>query len=262
MAHAAHRRSRPAQVDAGLGARGRGGRRFRRRRSPPRPTTRRRERGSDLPDLRVAGLLRQRRRRVPTSALPGVQQLGRRRVRRPSPPARRHGVHARRRRRGRGRQGRRRPGLPCAVPPGPGAVAGLQRRGLRPVLGHRAGPRPPADVPFRHRPRTAGRTRPRRRGHQLPHGFTARWAHGAPRSRRRWRARPLPRVEGRHRGDGRIVARVDHDPGRRDLRGPPHVGEAEAVDAAERADPPPGCTPRSCTTRSRSTTAPRPGSRP
>ncbi len=49
----------------------------------------------------------------------------------------------------------------------------------------------------------------------------------------------FPGSEGRHRRDGRLVAGVDHDPGRRDLRGPQHVRAPEAVDEAERAHPAP-----------------------
>ena len=74
---------------------------------------------------------------------------------------------------------------------------------------------------------------------QLPHGRAARRPDGDPHPGRRWRARPLPRAARRHRRDRRVVAGVDHDPGRRDLRRPQHVREAEAVAEAERADPPP-----------------------
>ena len=48
-----------------------------------------------------------------------------------------------------------RAGIPRAVPPRPGSAAPVQRRGVRPVLGGRGGPRPAAHVPLRHRPRAA-----------------------------------------------------------------------------------------------------------
>ena len=194
MAHVVDRGARSAQVDAGVGARGRGGRRLRRRGPLPRPVARRRVRRGDLPHVRAAGLLRVRRRRVPAAVVPGVQQLGDRGVRRPPVVAGGDGVDARHRRRHRRRQGRRRPGVPCAVPARAGAVADVQRRCVRPVLGRRPGPRAAVDVPLRYRPRTASGARARRCRHQLPHGRAARRTDGHPHPRRRRCARPVPRA--------------------------------------------------------------------
>ena len=140
-----------------------------------------------------------RRRRVPTPAVPRVQQLGDRGVRRPPPAAGGHGVDARHRRCHRRRQDRRRAGLPVAVPARAGAVAHVQRRRLRPVLGRRPGPRPAAHVPLRHRARAARRARSRRRGRQLPDGRAARRPDGDPHPGRRRRARPVPRAHGSSR---------------------------------------------------------------
>ena len=131
-------------------------------------------------------------------------------------------------------------GLPRAVPARTGSATAVQRSRVRPVLGGRAGPRPAAHVPFRYRPRAARRARSRRRGRQLHPRRAARRPDGDAHDGRGRRARPVPRAAARHRRDRRRVARLDHDPGRRDLRRPQRIRAAEAVAEAERADPAPG----------------------
>ena len=174
----------------------------------------------------------------------------------PRAARRRHGADARHRRRASPRrsalaeQGFRALFLPARVPARPYNDADYDR-----VLGGGRGPRAAAHVPLGHRPRAARRARPGRRGHQLPPGRAARRADGDAHAGRRRRARPLPRPAGRHRRDRRRVAGVDHDPGRRDLRATTAMyAPPEAVAEAERADPAAVPRPRSCTTRSRSTT--------
>ena len=81
---------------------------------------------------------------------------------------------------------------------------------------------------------------PGRRGRQLPARRPARRADGAAADGRGRGARPVPGPAAGDRRDRRGLARLDHDAGRPDLRGPPHVRQAEAVAEAERAHPPPG----------------------
>ncbi len=170
---------------------------------------------------------------TPAHVVPRLQQLGDRGVRRSPAPPGRHGVDARHRRRDRRREASRRTGIPRAVPAGPGSAAAVQRRGVRPVLGGRAGSRFAAHVPLRHWSRTACPQRPRRSGRQLPDGRTTRRTHGDAHDGGRRRARPVPRAAGRHRRDRCRVAGLDHDASRRDLRGSQHVGAPEAVTEAE-----------------------------
>ena len=192
-----------------------------------------------FPTFALQACFASRRRRTAAEPVPGVQQLGDRGVRRSPTAPRRRRVDARHRRRDRGREAGSRAGVPRVVPARPGAAAPVQRRGVRPVLGRRRRPRPAAHVPFRYRPRAARAQRPRRRGRQLPDGRAARRPDGDAHDGGGRRARPVPRAAGRHRRDRCGVARVDHDAGRRDLRGPQHVGAPEAVAQAERADPAP-----------------------
>ena len=84
---------------------------------------------------------------------------------------------------------------------------------------------------------------------------------GDPHARRRRCARPLPGSAHRDGRDRRGVARLDHDPGGLDLRGPLDVRPPEAVDEAERAHPPPVPRHLHVRPRGRSTTATSPASR-
>ena len=183
-------------------------------------------------------MLRLRRCRAPARPVPRVQPLGRRDVRRPlacSPSAwcrcSTSTVRSRTRERA-AEQGFRALFLPAQVPQRPYNDGAYDR-----VLGGRPGPRAPTHLPLRHRSRAARRARPGRRGRQLPDGRAARRADGAAHDGRRRRARPLPGAAARHGGDRCVLAGVDHDAGRRDLRGPRDVREPEALAEAERAHP-------------------------
>ena len=231
---------RPAQADARVRARGRDRRRLRRRRPPARPGTRRRQRRGDLPDVRAAGVLRVRRRRAPAAAVPGVQQLGDRGVRRPrgcSPSASCRCSTSTARSRTRSASPSR-ASARCSCP--------RRFRSARTTTTRttRSGPSPQdLGLPLTfhsgtgHEPRVVrgpgGAVVNYLLGAQLdgPMVMLTMAAGGA---LDRFPGLQLVTVE-----TGAGVARVDHDAGRRDLRGPQHVREAEAVAEAERADPAP-----------------------
>ena len=184
----------------------------------------------------AAGVFRRRRRRTATDPVSGVQQLGDRGVRRSAPASRRRGVDARHRRRVEdATRWPPRASACCSSPPRFRRARTTPRRttrsGRSPKISDCRSPSTPALVTNR------GPKRPRRRGRQLPHGRATRWPDGDAHDGGRRRARPVPRAASRHRRDRCRVARVDHDAGRRDLRGPQHVGAPEAVAQAERADP-------------------------